>query len=124
MPVVPGFGTVPSQSPFGLLTDWNEGSGNIVMAFSTVGVTIAFRLADGLGPTSCAATSFSRAVSSQSPFGLLTDWNYFSPKNQQEREKLLKSQSPFGLLTDWNREEDLAPLASIPTQGHNRLSAC
>ena len=40
-------------------------------------------------------------LKSQSPFGLLTDWNKIEVPASVE-VAVFESQSPFGLLTDWN----------------------
>ena len=64
-----------SQSPFGLLTDWDRES-RVPQGSRRRGVSIAFRLADGLGPVSFAEAALPEPVPvSQSPFGLLTDWD-------------------------------------------------
>ena len=49
---------------------------------------------------------------SQTPFGLLTDWDY---QNQPEfAESDFSSQTPFGLLTDWDAISSSAPRSSNP----------
>ena len=113
-----------------------------------VTVTIAFRLADGLEHERLAVALSLANLGSQSPFGLLTDWNDWNntfdhhqlPRESQSPFGLLTdwnrvtdehrwwvypgSQSPFGLLTDWNtRTGDHGPGRHVLAR-HNRLSAC
>ena len=135
--------SIRSQSPFGLLTDWDrkEAMGRRVpgrlvsIAFRLADglgrsprygdrprrgrVSIAFRLADGLGPGGFEFAQAILAVKSQSPFGLLTDWDFTMAG---PFAMVYSSQSPFGLLTDWDKNDGAHQTA--PGGSLNRLSAC
>ena len=65
-----------SQTPFGLLTDWDE---------------VAWYL------------DRAERAESQTPFGLLTDWDVACCNAGCDRV-VHWSQTPFGLLTDWDAE--------------------
>ena len=115
-----------SQSPFDLLTDWDRRDSSGLESACSTRVSIAFRLADGLGPINVDFAPGEHIVSiafrladglglrvlkstethdwteSQSPFGLLTDWD-METTFEKNATSAAASQSPFGLLTDWDR---------------------
>ena len=105
-----------SQSPFGLLTDWDEVELDIALFFR---VSIAFRLADGLGPLIW-TVKIRTCAGSQSPFGLLTDWEPLS--------ELRVRTGPDGVSIAFRLADGLGLLIvtmKSPTLWHlNRLSAC
>ena len=60
-------------------------------------------------------------MTSQSPFGLLTDWDLDFLVRDVAIAAM--SQSPFGLLTDWDVDGEFV-VGRLLRPGLNRLSAC
>ena len=89
-----------SQTPFGLLTDWDED--HELSRVLPILVSNAFRLADGLGLIDRKEDGSEEEITSQTPFGLLTDWDTPREELLSQLKEAERSQTPFGLLTDWD----------------------